>query len=89
MNDLLSGGDWLPIGLTVFLLLSTWLANCILLGGALQTASSGRIVPVAYFFVGSQAIAALLYVTLNLPPAAVGLIFGKLVKRFVGFSMRH
>ncbi|VDP66360.1 unnamed protein product [Echinostoma caproni] len=71
-----TSAGWLPIGLTVFILLATWLANCILLGGALQTASSGRIVPVAYFFVGSQAIAALLYVTLNLPPAAVGLIFG-------------
>ncbi|KAF6768741.1 hypothetical protein AHF37_10261 [Paragonimus kellicotti] len=68
--------NWAPIGLTGVLLLGTWLANCILLGGALQTAGSGRIVPVAYFFVGSQAIAALLHVTLNLPPAVVGLLFG-------------
>ncbi|KAA3681316.1 uncharacterized protein DEA37_0004546 [Paragonimus westermani] len=67
--------NWVPIGLTGVLLLATWLANCILLGGALQTAGSGRIVPVAYFFVGSQAIAALLHVTLNLPPAVVGLLF--------------
>ncbi|TGZ70741.1 hypothetical protein CRM22_003026 [Opisthorchis felineus] len=67
---------WFPVGITGVLLVSTWLANCILLGGALQTAGSGRIVPVAYFFVGSQAIAALLHVTINLPPAAVNILFG-------------
>ncbi|CAL8091504.1 unnamed protein product [Calicophoron daubneyi] len=68
--------SWTPVVLTSFLLLLTWLANCILLGGALQTATSGRIVPVAYFFVGSQAVAALLHVTLNLPPSVIGILFG-------------
>ncbi|CAH8500778.1 unnamed protein product [Heterobilharzia americana] len=68
--------NWTVLCLTGTLIILTWLANCILLGGALQTAGSGKNVPVAYFFIGSQAIAALLHVTLNLPPSIVNMLFG-------------
>ncbi|VDL89173.1 unnamed protein product [Schistocephalus solidus] len=66
---------WLPLALGCFLLFATWLANCILLGGILQTLTSPHVVPVSYYFVGSQAIAALLHATLNLPPGLVTLLF--------------
>ncbi|KAL7062435.1 hypothetical protein AAHC03_01764 [Spirometra sp. Aus1] len=68
---------WLPLVLGCFLLFATWLANCTLLGGILQTLTSPHVVPVSYYFVGSQAIAALLHATLNLPPGLVALLFGK------------
>ncbi|BHF57974.1 hypothetical protein SprV_0100092300 [Sparganum proliferum] len=66
---------WLPLVLGCFLLFATWLANCTLLGGILQTLTSPHVVPVSYYFVGSQAIAALLHATLNLPPGLVALLF--------------
>ncbi|TNN12561.1 5-hydroxytryptamine receptor 2C [Schistosoma japonicum] len=66
----------LVICLSITLIILTWLVNCILLGGALQTAGNGKNVPVVYFFIGSQAIAALLHVTLNLPPSVVNMLFG-------------
>ncbi|CAH8837419.1 unnamed protein product [Trichobilharzia szidati] len=68
--------NWTVLCLTSTLIILTWLANCILLGGALQTAGNGKNVPVAYFFIGSQAIGALLHVTLNLPPSIVNILFG-------------
>ncbi|KAK4469654.1 hypothetical protein MN116_006612 [Schistosoma mekongi] len=66
----------LVLCLSITLIILTWLVNCILLGGALQTAGNGKNVPVIYFFIGSQAIAALLHVTLNLPPSIVNMLFG-------------
>lgn len=68
---------WFPIAFGCILLVLTWLANCTLLGGILQTLANPLVVPVAYYFVGSQAIAVLLHATLNLPPALVILLFGK------------
>ncbi|CAH8501920.1 unnamed protein product [Schistosoma haematobium] len=62
--------------LCITLIILTWLTNCILLGGILQTKGNGKNVSIIYFFIGSQAIAALLHVTLNLPPSIVNILFG-------------
>ncbi|CAH8499394.1 unnamed protein product [Schistosoma haematobium] len=61
--------------LCITLIILTWLTNCILLGGILQTKGNGKNVSIIYFFIGSQAIAALLHVTLNLPPSIVNILF--------------
>ncbi|CAI2725819.1 unnamed protein product [Schistosoma spindalis] len=61
--------------LCIALIILTWLTNCILLGGILQTKGNGKHVSMVYYFIGSQAIASLLHVTLNLPPAIVNMLF--------------
>ncbi|VDN98475.1 unnamed protein product [Rodentolepis nana] len=73
-NQCLSG--WLPILLGCVLLVATWMTNCTLLGGVFQVIANPGVVRVAYYFVGSQTIASLIYSTLNLPPGLLILLFG-------------
>ncbi|CAH8472082.1 unnamed protein product [Schistosoma turkestanicum] len=68
--------NWLVLCFSILIIVLTWLLNCILLGGALQTAGNGKNVSIVYFFIGSQAIGALLHVTLNLPLSIVTMLFG-------------
>uniref|UniRef100_A0A5K3FL61 Aa_trans domain-containing protein n=1 Tax=Mesocestoides corti TaxID=53468 RepID=A0A5K3FL61_MESCO len=67
---------WLPILFGCLFLFATWMSNCTLLGGVFQVMGDPGVVRVAYYFVGSQTIAALIYATLNLPPGLVILFFG-------------
>ncbi|KAL5963818.1 hypothetical protein TSMEX_008444 [Taenia solium] len=55
------------------------MSNCTLLGGVFQVMADPGVVRVAYYFVGSQTVAALIYATLNLPPGLLILLFGQLV----------
>ncbi|VDP47370.1 unnamed protein product [Schistosoma mattheei] len=75
-NYQLQSTDLTVLCLCITLIILTWLTNCILLGGILQTKGNGKNVSIIYFFIGSQAIAALLHVTLNLPPSIVNILFG-------------
>ncbi|CDS41003.1 hypothetical protein EmuJ_000861300 [Echinococcus multilocularis] len=72
-NECLPG--WLPIFLGCFLLFACWMSNCILLGGVFQVMADPGVVRVAYYFIGSQTVAALIYATLNLPPSLLILLF--------------
>ena len=73
-NECLPG--WLPILFGCLLLFATWMPNCTLLGGVFQVIAKSGVVRVAYYFVGSQTVASLIYATLNLPPGLLILIFG-------------
>ncbi|KAM3172406.1 hypothetical protein ACTXT7_014600 [Hymenolepis weldensis] len=66
---------WLPILFGCVFLFATWMANCTLLGGVFQVMANPGTVRVAYYFVGSQTIASLIYATLNLPPGLLILLF--------------
>ncbi|CAH8491415.1 unnamed protein product [Schistosoma mattheei] len=63
-NYQLQSTDLTVLCLCITLIILTWLTNCILLGGILQTKGN--------------AIAALLHVTLNLPPSIVNILFDTL-----------
>ncbi|KAM7540503.1 hypothetical protein Aperf_G00000037246 [Anoplocephala perfoliata] len=73
-NECLPG--WLPILFGCLLLFATWMSNCTLLGGVFQVMADPGVVRVAYYFVGSQIVASLIYATLNLPPGLLILLFG-------------